>query len=427
MREELAESAELRAEFDELDDLLGRVRETMPVEDVSPGIHASIMDAARLATEQAGDDRVARRQPPEATGFWRRVSRGQGSQFALVAAVLVAGLFVVRFLENGDHAPTMARADDLSAMTEAAPPAALPREQSKEAAADGEAPPPPVVGDDGAKGAGESAEAIADQWSPKPDAEEKAAAATPPEEVEKSLRAELDRSPEPAKDTPGRGTSSTRTRQHRTKKSANKPSRAMPKPQSKPRPTKRPADNTADSAFELPDTRSLSKKAEARDDTRKSDDGLSGKVSSTSTKSGEGFGMPAAEPVQAQDEDKRDYQPPANSISAVNNYYRQGDYLGTIRAADAFLSTNENATPTERASAMYVKAQALEKSGKYNEAARIYEAISKNYPSYNSAAVKNSLEEIRIKTAKKPAPKAKRKADKASSVDMLESEAPEAY
>src|SRR5690606_21032302 len=78
VRADLQSSPQLQAEHDELERMLGRVREVMPTEEVSPTIHASILDAARAGV--ASQERVPRRvaEPAKRHRFWARLAGGQG-------------------------------------------------------------------------------------------------------------------------------------------------------------------------------------------------------------------------------------------------------------------------------------------------------------------------------------------------------------
>ena len=385
VRKELAESADLQAEYAEFDGLLSRVREAMPAEDVSPSVHASILEAARIAANNAeGDDRLIRRTPPEAQGFWGRLGRGQGSQLALVAAVLVAGLFVVKFVDKSSD-PLHAPAGNLSAMQEVTP-AALPVDRSAdrdETSAGGQE---GLAAKEQAFGAEDAEELIA----PSPDM---VAAAEPPAEVQKSLEDGLEGSPAEEKPAAQRATETRR--------------RAAPRPKKK-------------SAAPASSVRPIEKSA--RDDKAElgmlnlfdgDGAGRGAQDDSNATPQAKGSAERSAPaPVQAEQEvdaEPRAYRAPANSISAVEVYFREGDYNGAIRAADQFLGNNENASQIDRASAMHVKAQALEKQGKYAQAERIYESLQKNYPAFRPDEINNARLELRRKNTKrqqrKPAPK----------------------
>ena len=387
VREDLAESAQLQ----EFQSLLGRVREVMPVEDVSPSIHASIMNAARVAAQNVSDDdRVIRRAAPE-QGFWSRVGGGQGAQIALVATVLIAGLFVVKGVDRSSS-PMLAPAADISSMTEMAP-QSMPRPVV--AAADGEAPSTP--GEGGAGG-----EAVADQWTIEPSAPE----AEPPAEeadIATSLRAELQRSRDDldVKTPPPQELAVAKDEQDAPAQTRAK-KRAPPRKiaAAKPRPTS--SASKVDSLY----VGDVDSDDSGRGNSSSAPSGL------VQGKSGMDYAPVAPEPEAAAEATKKqEYRAPANSLSEVNQYFRAGDYGGTIGAANEFLDTNKSASAADRASAMFFKAQSLEKQGKYSEADRVYEQIQKNYPTFETAQIERARTEIRRKDVRKPSPKSRRKAD----------------
>ena len=411
---ELDDTPELRAEYDELDAFLGDLREAMPIEDVSPSIHASIMDAARKAAEQAPEEGRMIRQPTKAkTGWWSRMGGGQASQIALVAAVLIAGLFVVRAVDRSES-PLHGSASNISTIQEAAPAmAAMADEEAKPA--DG---PESEELLDGA-GAENEAVAVTDQWSNEPGARASAAAQAPADAVEPPPVAEP--KPEP---TPDRDDDIARSLRNELAKSSRQDA-VVPKAETRRRaPTKKrskgttkKAPSTSSSVWDEP-IGTKSKDGNLTADLLAGDrsSGFGGESSTSSSTAPKAAEAPAPAPVQAQSEAEesqqaREYRARQNTISSVQTYFRSGDYGGAIRAADEFLAQNKSASATEKATALHVKAQSLERQGKYSEADRIYSSLQKNYPGYQSGAIDNARKEIRRKNVKKPKRKSKRKAD----------------
>lgn len=400
MRAELAEAPELQAEYDEYDLMLGRVREAMPLQEVSPNIHASILEAARAAAQQP-DDRLIRRTTPDKQSFWQRMSSGQGSRVALVAAVLIAGAFVVRFVDKSDS-PLHAPASDISAMREAAPaaPALAASEQAAQGAAvseneeqvglpEAEPEPTPTGG-----------EAIADQWSPDEDPAppmEEAKAESP----EDSLRQELRRS----------------NRAREDKAEAQKPAPA-PEPaatKSAPRPKKNARSYKG----------SKSKDAKKLDDLLNADDSGFG---SSSTRQPQVQGKAGLEAAAEEAEGEAvsadapsEYRPAPGTISEVDAYFRRGDYGGAITAADEFLEKG-NGSKSETANAMFIKAQSLAKQNQTVAAERLLQRIKKSYPDFRSAEVDQQLQELQRRTAPK---KQRRKAKPKPKLDEVEKSAPD--
>jgi hypothetical protein len=393
MRHELAESAELRAELDSYEDLLQRVRTTMPAEEPSPSVHASIMEAARAGAENASQRRVARRSPDGAAprGVWGRLSNSNIAQIATVAAVLLAGVFVVKFVDRGAD-PTMAPASDISAAREPAPRAAQrmvaeadQNEKGVEEAEDGLA-----MATDKAEASG--GEEQPDVWKP---AEQKPA----DEPVEAIAAAEEEAS------IAGKLGSK---REHNVRRDAlekkKRRKRPAPKPRQRQTTARAPKKDSAKSG--------MLDMLEADSDTTTS--------SGTAVDSKNRYGAGEDAVVQPETEqakkaeaeaepapvakESQEYRAQAGTISAVEQQWRTRDYTGTVRAADDFLQSG-GGTNTDKARAMQLKAQAYYELGRYRQAERLYAAIQKNYPSYQTSQINASRAEAKSRMEKKPARK----------------------
>lgn len=389
VRAELQSSVQRQAEHDELERLLGRVREAMPPQDVAPSVHASIMDAARagVASQERAPRRVA--EPARPQRFWSRLAgqgRGQGQQLALVATVLVAGAFIV-YLTNPSSSPLSSPAADISSMQEAAaPPPALASpvvvaeaEQSAPAPepADEPMPAPQQVVAEGVRTDEREVarDRSAGRAAPAPTAEEQA-------RIDASLRNELARTVD-------------RTREQ-----------ATPPPAKRARKSAAKAKRVEASNAGLPRAGATTKSASV--------DMLGDDAMPAAPVAAEPMGDALAEAeVAAPVESKKERaDAPAEesavketaSLSAVHEHYGRSDYPGTIRAANNFLSDNPDAPANDRAAAMHIKAQALTQSGRYDEADQVYRQIQANYPGYQSGAIRDAREDVnRLNTQRKPA------------------------
>lgn len=403
VRTELGESPELRAELDSYEDLLGRVREAMPPEDVPTGVHASIMEAARAAAEKPVEERIARRGADNGeakTGIWRRLAGGQGSQFALVAAVLIAGLFVVKFADQGSHAD-LAPASDLSAAREPAPSMAV-AEKVPEAGLEEV----PTGGEVAAQGKAEPAE-LAEPLATGTDQEQiPEAKPTPePEPVADGLSETLKDELAAERDQP--------VRKRRASARPEAPRRTEAKPRARPQ---KKSDRPVETQKAAPAPTAVEGRAQnnrAYDKNTANDDD-SAPLFAGGEQADE-YGAPAAMEDSLDEANSRQeaYRPAPNSIDAVTEAFRRNDPRGTIVAADDFLASG-GGSDTQKADALFMKAQSLKNLGRYSEADRLLESIQKNYPGYSTQSVKQAHEEVRRAMEKRPARKKSKAAPRAA-------------
>lgn len=397
VRQEVADSADLRAELDGFESLLGRIREAAPSEEVPSSVHASILDAARAAAQQAPETRVARRQTDGAEGgIWRRFGRGQGSQIALVAAVLIAGLFVVKYVDQSDR--PMAPASDISAASEPAPiiakQIAEPAEETILAEGE-EAPATEVV-------TGGEVANDGDVWQPTPEAKP----ADAPLDLAKTETAdrEIAERPEPEVET--------KRRSARTRSASSAPKRKEASIADKKAPQKK-LDSIVGSDLFDDDLGAEGRGSAARQDQNERD--YAAKAAEEEQMAAPAATAPPMEKAEAEAEpmqQAKDYRAPAGSISAVDQRFRVNDYSGTISAADEFLKSGKG-NSTDKAQALLLKAQSLSNLGRYREAVRVYESIQKNYPAFDTQTVNQGRAEAErmLKPArKKQAPKSRKQA-----------------
>ncbi len=395
MRRELADSAELRAELDSYEDLLGQVRSAMPPEEPSPSVHDAIMEAARAAAENGGERRSARRAPDGAKrmGVWGRLSNSSLAQVATVAAVLLAGVFVVKFVDRGTD-PTMAPASDISAAREPAPVVerAAPAEATEEVAA---------TADDksvaAAEGAVEQADLLGAENAP---ADEPKAALELAEAEEEAQRPVEKRR---------RSAAATRRDAPKDTRPVEEKPRRREMAKKKPRPKKK--------AKAAPLLDSLDEASGNRNEADQ-DLGMFGAGESESTASAAPQKKAeAAPPAPKQQQEAREYRPESGTIGAVEQRWRTQDYSGTVRAADAFLESG-NGSATDKARAMQLKADAYMKQKRYRQAERIYSTIQKNYPSYQSSTIQSSLAEAKQRL-EQPRRKSRSRPSKSDDAEMM--------
>lgn len=108
-------------------------------------------------------------------------------------------------------------------------------------------------------------------------------------------------------------------------------------------------------------------------------------------------------------------QPSATTLADAERAYKKNDYEQTLTDSDAYLDRGIG-TNTQRARAMELKAQALNKLGRSGEAQAIYEDIREQYPDYYRK------ENIRQKKkSRKAAPKKKMEVDFSGEDDLMQS------
>ena len=299
-------------------------------------------------------------------GLWGRIFQGQGSQFALVAAVLVAGVFVAKFAGDSEN-PTMAPAADISAVEEPAPP------------------PVPVATPMEAVELQDESEAAAELPSAAP--EEKSVAA---QLVEPRAPSE----PEPTARDRGESDRRQRTKGPAAKKDSRPARRRMTK------------GTAAPSTLELdtPDDRAASRTRQGRALDRPLAEAQREPDRAVDVVERESAPAPMAAKAEAKptSEGAPAYRPQAGTIAAVEQRARANDYNGTIAASDAFLAA-DTGSATERARALQLKADALLRLGRYAEADRVYASIQQDYPTYQTTAVNSARARIQERQSRQPA------------------------
>lgn len=392
------EEVELRAELgddfseDELEDyrgLLDEVRAVMPSQDVSASVHASIMEAAQAGLSQPAE-RPVREGRADSGGFWKRLSGGQGAQIALVAAVLLVGVFVARFVRMDDNqldfqkgAEAPAR-EVVAAQMEAAPAAPAGSVEVAEVVDSNVA---AKLADEVATGdEPEVATVTPEAEEPAQDRGSDAVWGGEQRQNEEQNRREF-AADSKAKEAKPLDVGSTRSPKAKRKKSLGSKSSSK-------------KDGSLDGALNL--------FGEPSSDKGGGPSNQAPPVVAATEEVAEGASVagldadeePAKEPAAQPAEQKAEYRPPAGSISAVDQRFRANDYDGTIRAADAFLEDGSG-SQIERARALHLKAQALSNLGRYAEADRVYGSIQRNYPNYQTSEINAAREEVQRRLSKR--------------------------
>ncbi len=363
LREDIAQSAEMQAELAELEDLFQQVSDTVEVREVPQSLHDSIMAAARESVTSTVEEQArAVRRPPavaaggDSRGFWGRMKGGQASQIALVAAVLLAGAFVFRFVSMSDPAAPMAKYES------EAMPSLLERKEADEApgVAMPKMEPPAAAEEEIFEGESAARELAADERVLEKVAE-KPAAAQPS-----------------AKDSP------------RPEVIARPSKKSVPKKKAKPRTSSKSAKGSA-----IADIWTEEQKQEAPapapsiDGNAASTDSLTvGAAEDKSNRAGKA---------------KEEFRPAEGSLDAVQESYNRSDFRQTIAQADKVMASGASAT--DKARALELKAQSYSRLGMLTQADATYRNLQNNYPTYNTGSVRAAREELSRKLNERREPK----------------------
>lgn len=351
---------------------------------------AILLEAAKQASRRVeGGVRPARGQEGEARGFWSRISKGAGPQVALVAAVLLAGAFVMN-IQTPSHE---------DALYEAAPTAQISAPVTTTVT------PPPSEEAEATKAA-EAAEPVAkdDATGLLAGAEQKPLAPTGSGDAapaRSSVQNQLGRGS--AERAVAKAESPAPFEGAATEAKAK---RAAPKP-------------TA--ARQEPRTRAVSKSDYIRDNNVLDlDDSLADESARPAKKSAappaeEDAKFAVSAPVAAP-QDKAEPEPIAEkemvvapgSLDAVEQAYAARDWRQVVQASDAVLESS--ATPVQKARALELKAMAYQQMSMFQQALNVFRNISSNYPGYQPDRIRAAQQELERRLEAKPQPSQKTRA-----------------
>lgn len=111
---------------------------------------------------------------------------------------------------------------------------------------------------------------------------------------------------------------------------------------------------------------------------------LINEVVETAQDRGKGYG--------SAQEAKKDTVNASNELGGMRLKYKKRDYRGVVKSADQFIR-HGSGTSSERAGALYLKAQALAKLGRYSDAVSVYDTLIRKYKSYRPATMSSARAE----------------------------------
>jgi hypothetical protein len=381
-RASVAKDPALAAELAAFESLRGQMGEFLAPEIPRMSVRESLLaEASKQASRKSPGENAPSRRPNsdgvESLGFWRRLGKGKASQLALVATVLLTGVFVMRSgAMNSDMsmAPEMYEPSPSTELAMVAEEAAMPASPSEPAAVADEA-----TGE-GADGVSAGLAEIADT----------AKAEAPAERKRQTLEKSVAQKPRPASKSSARGQASD-------------------------------ADQRRDSNF-------------AYDKKSKLDDSLNtlstGNASNTAapkqsqTRDAKPSARPAefaeAAPAAERMEEapaKDAYVSAPGSLDAVEDAFSARDWRQVVQSSDAVLEGG--GTSVQKARALELKALAYQQMGMVQQALNVYKNIEANYSGYQPDRIRPARNEMERRLNSKPDPSPARKAK--SSVDFEDS------
>lgn len=382
--DEVARDPELQADYAVFERMLGDIDRELMDEEPPEHVHEALMASARQHVRESVEEttRVEPRSPTNGAssrGFWGRMASSNSGQIALVATVLLVGAFVFKVVDL-DNAPM---------------PGSVPLEEGSSAPiVSSEASPAPVELDETVE------ETVFDfKGEPSPD-DQARAVALEQEGQEETAPSELGRRAESSSgDKQAKKPEAPVNRRNRRVRTSPKPS---PK---KAAGAQRPASRGFEEAQGLdvdavPSGRPAPMDAES--------DGKARDV--------EKF---AALEDTLEAEEEAVYQPPTGTIAAVEESYSRGDYRETVREADRVLESD--ATQTQKARALELKAQSYRRMNQLSQADVIYRNIQTNFPDYSPGRIRQARDEIqRIQSQDRAPAQERRKVAPQKSQDSIE-------
>ncbi len=383
-RASVAKDPALAAELAAFESLRGQMGEFLAPEIPRMSVRDSLLaEASKQASRKSPDESSPSRRPAsdgvESLGFWRRLGKGKASQLALVATVLLTGVFVMRTGAMNNDRPMAPE------MYEPSPSAQL--------AKVAEEPTVPM---------------LANPNEPEAPSDEASAEGT--DGVSAGL-AEL------AADTAKADAPAEAKRQTLKKSVVRKPSPA-PAAKSSARGRAGDADTRRDSDF------AYDKKSEIKDSLTLSTGNASNSPAPIQSPK-QDANKPRADFAEAAPSANRMAEPPAKdayvsapgSLDAVEDAFSARDWRQVVQASDAVLEGG--GTSVQKARALELKALAYQQMGMVQQALNVYKNIEANYSGYQPDRIRSARTEMERRLDSKPEPSPARKAK--SSVDFEDS------
>ncbi len=385
-RASVAKDPALAAELAAFESLRGQMGEFLAPEIPRMSVRDSLLaEASKQASRKSPDENLPSRRPNsdgvESLGFWRRLGKGKASQLALVATVLLTGVFVMR---SGSLNNDMSMAPEMYEPSPSAQLAMVAEEPPMPPAS----PIEPAAPSEEATGEGESADGVSAGLAEI--VADTAKAEAPVERKRQTVEKSVAQQPRPASKSSARGQVSD-------------------------------ADSRGDTNF-------------AYDKKSKLDDSLNtlstGNAANTAapkqsqTRDAKPSARPAefAEAAPAADRmeeapAKDAYVSAPGSLDAVEDAFSARDWRQVVQSSDAVLEGS--GTSVQKARALELKALAYQQLGMVQQALNVYKNIEANYSGYQPDRIRSARNEMERRLNSKPDPSPSRKAK--SSVDYEDS------
>ncbi len=385
-RASVAKDPALAAELAAFEALRGQMGEFLVPEVPRMSVRDSLLaEASKQASRKSPEANIVGRRPVsdgvESLGFWRRAGKGKASQLALVATVLLTGVFVMRsgsLNEDASMAPAMYESAPTAQLKEFEPPA-MPTSPVQEAEV-AEEPKLELAQDEGAdtKAVAALGDAIAE---PAEDKNRQTVQKSAPREklaAKPTSRGQAN-SPELKRDSDLAYATKSKKVVDSLKEVTTGNASNSPAPARAPRQDAKPsAKSPADFASEAP---------------------------------------AAAEADDRQQRSKDAYNSAPGSLDAVEDAYSARDWRQVVQASDAVLEGV--GTSVQKARALELKALAYQQMGMVRQALNVYKNIESNYSGYQPDRIRSARTEMERRLDSKPEPSPSRKSK--SSVDFEDS------
>jgi len=420
LRAKVEESPDERAALESYDQMLSRIRDEEPTEEVPDGIHDSIMEAAEEAADERSEAahpesapdgaRTERRTPSSSTGsrgIWKRISESiTTSQVALAAVALLAGGTVLYMLRATPYEPTS------PASQPAGPPAGETSEEPPAKSAEAPETPAKQPGGESEGSATSTDEAGApDEPLGSPEAGPEQPESTPGEKKKQAAQP----------DTPIGGESRKRRARRDEVVGSDSDDLNGFGDESEDDAPSASGSSASDSAGSSGAGEELKARGTAPEESAESRPSLNlgdsdpfkgGESGSTGSEAneqaekkpaaGEKPGDASEASPSEEEQRERDEVP---TLEDVRRAYRNNDWQKTVRRASALLRTS-SVDDVDKPRVLELKARALENQGHVQEAHSAYSRLREEYPDFKSSTIETA--------AKRNARKRKRAREKRS-------------
>jgi hypothetical protein len=423
-RRDVEQSDEARDELEAYETMLAKIRETDLDQDVPESVHDSIMASARehTAKNASRQARVTRRAPKVSKqaekNLWSRLNSSGVTQLVLAAAVVLVGGFI--FLKLGGNNATEPK---FNTAQEAVDKQVTFGDKSASELAQAPSPEVDEKANQMQPAQQESAkQELAKQELAKQElAEQEPTEETAAEEQTEGDRtakkskigelAQLDKRAESQPPQPEAKEQSVRKRRARRSGSrkkdspndqmevfedASKPAATTKKRRPAPAAAEREEARLDDGIVQTESSSSSrSRSAPSKSGVTDSADlgrslGAIADSSADEPSSASGAAAPAEnKPVPSQDSD----QEQTSSVNAMESNYRSGNFAGVVTQADRYLSRSSS-DQVDEARVLELKARALARQGKTNEADGVYAELQKKHPSYKSDQIRRERADL---------------------------------